>query len=91
MAQAPKTFNFFINQPWMRKLSESSIGMVDLLLLSTPSLKQRMVGHRSANMTLEQLETLSAEQKAKMVLVDAGSVHQLLRLRRWWPDFVRTG
>ncbi len=69
MAQAPKTFNFFINQPWMRKLSEKHIGMVDLPLLSTPSLKQRMVGHRSANMTLEQLETLSAEQKAKMVLV----------------------
>ncbi|KJF77428.1 hypothetical protein UA70_28065 [Raoultella planticola] len=53
----------------MRKLSEKHIGMVDLPLLSTPSLKQRMVGHRSANMTLEQLETLSAEQKAKMVLV----------------------
>ncbi|MBZ4231208.1 (Fe-S)-binding protein, partial [Mycobacterium tuberculosis] len=22
MAQAPKTFNFFINQPWLKKLSE---------------------------------------------------------------------
>ncbi|VTO24211.1 putative oxidase [Klebsiella variicola] len=43
--------------------------MVDLPLLSAPSLKQQMAGHRSANMTLEQLETLSDEQKAKMVLV----------------------
>ncbi len=43
--------------------------MVDLPLLSAPSLKQQMAGHRSANMTLEQLEALSAEQKAKMVLV----------------------
>ena len=39
MAQAPKTFNFFINQPWMRKLSEKHIGMVDLPLLSAPSLQ----------------------------------------------------
>lgn len=69
MAHAPKTFNFFINQPWMRKLSEKHIGMVDLPLLSVPSLKQQMVGHRSANTTLEQLEALSAEQKAKRVLV----------------------
>ncbi|WP_240102292.1 D-2-hydroxyglutarate dehydrogenase YdiJ, partial [Klebsiella pneumoniae] len=69
MAQAPKTFNFFINQPWLKKLSEKHIGMVDLPLLSAPSLKQQMAGHRSANMTLEQLEALSAEQKAKMVLV----------------------
>lgn len=69
MAQAPKTFNFFINQPWLKKLSEKHIGMVDLPLLSAPSLKQQMAGHRSANMTLEQLETLSDEQKAKMVLV----------------------
>ncbi|MDR8284257.1 (Fe-S)-binding protein, partial [Acinetobacter baumannii] len=62
-------FNFFINQPWLKKLSEKHIGMVDLPLLSAPSLKQQMAGHRSANMTLEQLEALSAEQKAKMVLV----------------------
>ncbi|UJD94439.1 FAD-binding oxidoreductase [Lelliottia amnigena] len=69
MARAPKTFNFFINQPLVRKLSEKHIGMVDLPLLSTPSLQRELVGHRSANMTLEQLETLSDEQKAKTVLV----------------------
>ena len=43
--------------------------MVDLPLLSVPSLQRRLVGHRSANMTLEQLEALSPEQKAKVVLV----------------------
>ncbi|EHG00984.1 hypothetical protein i01_02221 [Escherichia coli cloneA_i1] len=69
MARAPKTFNFFINQPLVRKLSEKHIGMVDLPLLSVPSLQQQMVGHRSANMTLEQLEALNAEQKARTVLV----------------------
>lgn len=33
MARAPKTFNFFINQPLVRKLGKH-IGMVDLPLLS---------------------------------------------------------
>ncbi len=69
MARAPRTFNFFINQPLVRKLSEKHIGMIDLPLLSTPSLQRQLVGHRSANLTLEQLEALSEEQKAKTVLV----------------------
>ncbi|ELW1645785.1 FAD-binding oxidoreductase [Enterobacter oligotrophicus] len=69
MARAPKTFNFFINQPLVRKLSEKHIGMVDLPLLSAPSLQRQLVGHHSANMTLEQLEALSPEQKANVVLV----------------------
>ena len=69
MARAPKTFNFFINQPLVRKLSEKHIGMVDLPLLSVPSLQRQLVGHRSANMTLEQLEALAPEQKANVVLV----------------------
>ncbi|WP_039058226.1 FAD-binding and (Fe-S)-binding domain-containing protein [Enterobacter sp. Bisph1] len=69
MARAPKTFNFFMSQPWMRSLSEKHIGMVDLPLLSVPSLQRQMVGHRTANMTLEQLEQLDAAQKAKTVLV----------------------
>ncbi|MDU7190405.1 MAG: (Fe-S)-binding protein, partial [Enterobacter sp.] len=37
--------------------------------LSVPSLQRQLVGHRSANMTLEQLEALTPEQKAKVVLV----------------------
>ncbi|WP_318368831.1 FAD-binding and (Fe-S)-binding domain-containing protein [Enterobacter sp.] len=69
MARAPKTFNFFMRQPWVRSASEKHIGMVDLPLLSVPSLAQQMVGHRSANLTLEQLEQLSAEEKARTVLV----------------------
>ncbi|WP_272725800.1 hypothetical protein, partial [Escherichia coli] len=62
MARAPQTFNFFINQPLVRKLSEIHIGMVDLPRLSVPSLQQPMVGHRSTNVTLVQLESLNAEQ-----------------------------
>jgi Fe-S oxidoreductase len=69
MARAPKTFNFFINQPLVRNLAKKHIGMVDLPLLSAPSLQRQLVGHRSANMTLEQLESLTLEQKARTVLV----------------------
>ncbi|CDL40298.1 Fe-S protein, homolog of lactate dehydrogenase SO1521 [Citrobacter freundii] len=53
----------------MRNLAKKRIGMVDLPLLSAPSLQRQLVGHRSANMTLEQLELLSLEQKARTVLV----------------------
>ena len=69
MALAPKTFNFFMRQSWVQKLSEKHIGLVDLPLLSAPSLKQQLVGHRSANTTLEQLESFSPERRAKTVLV----------------------
>ena len=69
MARAPQTFNFFMSQPLVRKLSEKHIGMVDLPLLSAPSLQKQMVTHRSANMTLEQLEALTPDQKAQTVLV----------------------
>ncbi|QNQ20133.1 FAD-binding oxidoreductase [Kosakonia sp. SMBL-WEM22] len=69
MARAPKTFNFFMSQSWVRNLSAKHIGMVDLPLLSVPSLQRQMVGHHSANMTLEQLEALDEEQRAKTVLV----------------------
>ncbi|WKW40616.1 D-2-hydroxyglutarate dehydrogenase YdiJ [Kosakonia cowanii] len=69
MARAPKTFNFFMSQPWVRNLSAKHIGMVDLPLLSVPSLQRQMVGHHSANMTLEQLEAFGEEQRAKTVLV----------------------
>lgn len=69
MARAPKTFNFFMSQPWMRAMAEKHVGMVDLPLLSVPSLQRRLVGHRTANLTLEQLEQLDPQQKAKTVLV----------------------
>lgn len=69
MAYTPKTFNFLINQPWTRKLSAKSIGMVDLPLLSTPTLKQQLAEQHGTSMTLEQLEKLSREERRKTVLV----------------------
>ncbi|MFP1495746.1 hypothetical protein ACLB1Q_03960 [Escherichia coli] len=58
--------------------------MVDLPLLSVPSLQQQMVGHRSANMTLEQLEALNAEQKARTVLVVQDPFTEVITMRKWW-------
>ncbi|CCG87175.1 D-2-hydroxyglutarate dehydrogenase YdiJ [Erwinia piriflorinigrans] len=69
MARAPKLFNFFLRQPWVKSLSQRHIGMVDLPLLSSPTLKQQLAGHRSANITLEDLERMSSEQRVNCVLV----------------------
>lgn len=69
MAKAPKVFNFFLKQPWVRDLSKTHIGMVDLPLLSTPSLKQQLSGHPAMNLTLEQLESMEAAQRENCVLV----------------------
>ncbi|QGU87365.1 D-2-hydroxyglutarate dehydrogenase YdiJ [Erwinia sorbitola] len=69
MAKAPKTFNFFLRQPWVKSLSKRHIGMVDLPLLSSPTLKQQLAGHRASSTTLEELEKMSAEQRAQCVLV----------------------
>lgn len=69
MARAPRTFNFFLRQPWLRTLSQRHIGMVDLPLLSSPTLKQQLAGHTAAATTLEQLEQFNAAQREKTVLV----------------------
>ncbi|WP_205064747.1 FAD-binding and (Fe-S)-binding domain-containing protein [Pantoea coffeiphila] len=69
MAIAPKTFNFFLRQRWIGALSKRQLGMVDLPLLSSPTLKQQLSKHRSAATTLEQLEQMSVEQRAQHVLV----------------------
>ena len=69
MAKAPRVFNFFLKQPWMRDLSQRHIGMVDLPLLSSPSLKQQLSGHPAMRVTLEQLEAMDTAQREQHVLV----------------------
>ncbi|HBH7050831.1 TPA: FAD-binding oxidoreductase [Morganella morganii] len=63
MAKAPKVFNFFLKQPWVQKISEKTVGMTDLPLLSSPSLKQQLAGSNAVSVTLEMLESMSAEQR----------------------------
>lgn len=69
MAKAPGVFNFFLQQPWVRNFSQKHIGLVDLPLLSTPTLKQRLGGHPAMNVTLEQLEAMSEAERNNCVLV----------------------
>ncbi|HCT9736428.1 TPA: FAD-binding oxidoreductase [Morganella morganii] len=63
MAKAPKVFNFFLKQSWVQKLSEKTVGMTDLPLLSSPSLKQQLAGSNTVSVTLEMLESMSEEQR----------------------------
>ncbi len=69
MARAPTTFNFFLKQPLLQHVSRRQIGMVDLPLLSAPSLTRRLAGHRALGTTLEQLELMSADQRQDYVLI----------------------
>ncbi|HFK7187958.1 TPA: FAD-binding and (Fe-S)-binding domain-containing protein [Serratia odorifera] len=69
MAKAPKVFNFFFKQPWLRELSRNAIGMVDLPMLSSPTLRQQLSGHQATTMTLEQLEALAPADREHYVLI----------------------
>ncbi|KAA9001236.1 FAD-binding oxidoreductase [Affinibrenneria salicis] len=69
MARSPKTFNFFLRQPLMASLSRRYIGMVDLPLLSSPSLRQEFAGHRTMTTTLEQLEQQTENERRRHVLI----------------------
>ncbi|MCG8154710.1 FAD-binding oxidoreductase [Brenneria goodwinii] len=69
MARSPKTFNFFLKMPWVNELSRRQIGMVDLPLLSSPSLRQQLAGHSACQTTLEQLEKLSEQERRSCVLI----------------------
>ena len=69
MAKAPGFFNFFIDQGITQKLTEKTIGMVDVPLLSQPNLQKRLAGHRANDYDYAALEKLSPEARAKKVLV----------------------
>lgn len=69
MAKAPTLFNFFLRQPLVRDLSQKHIGMVDLPLLSSPSLKKQLAGQPALTTTLEQLEAMPAHEREAYVLV----------------------
>ncbi len=69
MAKAPGVVNFFLKQNWVQKVTEKSIGMVDVPILSEPTLKQELAGHGASLFNLEKLEQLSPEARSKVVLV----------------------
>lgn len=69
LSKAPAIFNFFLRQSVIQKLSERTIGMVDLPLFSQPTLKQELSGHSATAVTLEQLEKMTPSQREPYVLV----------------------
>ncbi|MGR3807975.1 D-2-hydroxyglutarate dehydrogenase YdiJ [Pasteurella testudinis] len=69
MAKAPRFFNFFTEAKISGYLAEKIIGMVDLPRLSSPSLQRQLVEIGYQGYSLEQLETLSAADKNKMLLI----------------------
>ncbi|WP_387466954.1 FAD-binding and (Fe-S)-binding domain-containing protein [Photorhabdus sp. RM323S] len=69
MAKAPRAFNFFLKQSWVQELSRRTIGMVDLPLLSSPTLHQQLAGHYALSTTLEQLEKMDQAHRNGYVLI----------------------
>ncbi|MDO4430387.1 MAG: FAD-binding and (Fe-S)-binding domain-containing protein [Lonepinella koalarum] len=69
MAKAPQFFNFFTQAKLVQSTVEKTLGMIDLPLLSTPTLQQQLVEIGYQGKTLEQLETLTEAEKQNMVFV----------------------
>lgn len=69
LAKAPKVFNFFMRQPLVNSLSKNLLGMQDLPLLSSPSLRDRLKSHPTANLSVTQIEQLTAQERENYVLI----------------------
>ncbi|OCG24697.1 hypothetical protein A9G11_03325 [Gilliamella sp. wkB108] len=69
MAKAPRFFNFFMKMSVIESLTNKTVGMANLPLLSTPTLKKQLVGHNSANIKLKQLQKLTSTEKSNYVLI----------------------
>ncbi|MGL6569201.1 D-2-hydroxyglutarate dehydrogenase YdiJ [Aeromonas caviae] len=89
LAKAPKLVNFFLEKEWAQKATEKSIGMVDVPLLSVPTLAEELRDHRARYFDLPGLEVMSPEQRQKVVLIvqdpftsyyDAPVVRDLVKL-----------
>ncbi|MFQ2174538.1 FAD-binding and (Fe-S)-binding domain-containing protein [Aeromonas rivipollensis] len=89
LAKAPKLVNFFLEKEWAQKATEKSIGMVDVPLLSIPTLAEELRDHKARYFDLPGLEAMSPEQRRQVVLIvqdpftsyyDAPVVRDLVKL-----------
>ncbi|WP_204476800.1 D-2-hydroxyglutarate dehydrogenase YdiJ [Aeromonas veronii] len=89
LAKAPKLVNFFLEKEWAQKATEKSIGMVDVPLLSVPTLAESLHDNRARYFDLPGLERMSVEQRKQVVLIvqdpftsyyDAPVVRDLVKL-----------
>lgn len=69
MAKQPALFNYFTKLKVTQSLVEKTLGMTDLPLLSEPNLQQQLVEIGYQGKKLEELEGLSATEKAKMLFI----------------------
>ncbi|MFT6896807.1 MAG: FAD/FMN-containing dehydrogenase/Fe-S oxidoreductase [Paraglaciecola sp.] len=69
MAKAPGLVNFFLKQQWFNSLIKKTVGYVDTPHLSSPGLVKQLNGHSASHFNLGTLQTLSATQRAKKVVV----------------------
>ena len=69
MAKAPSLFNAFMSPKWVQKLTETSIGMVNIPQLSVPALAQQIPEQLNTRYDFENLRRLSDEQKRNTVLL----------------------
>ena len=69
MAKQPTLFNYFTKLKVTQSLVEKTLGMTDLPLLSEPNLQQQLVEIGYQGKKLEELESLSAAEKANMLFI----------------------
>lgn len=69
MAKQAKLFNYFTATKFSQKVAEKCLGMTDLPLLSTPNLQQQLIQLGHQNASLAQLESLSAVEKQRVLLI----------------------
>ncbi|MCW8329683.1 FAD-binding oxidoreductase [Photobacterium sp. SDRW27] len=69
MAKAPATFNAFMRPSWSQKLTEKTIGYVDMPSLSVPTLMEGLDGHHATRFDLKWLQALSERERQDYVLI----------------------
>ncbi|MGF1684319.1 D-2-hydroxyglutarate dehydrogenase YdiJ [Photobacterium minamisatsumaniensis] len=69
MAKAPVVFNAMMRPAWSKKLTEKSIGYVDMPALSVPTLMEGLDGHHATRFDLQWLQALSKQEREQYVLI----------------------
>ncbi|WP_354624984.1 FAD-binding and (Fe-S)-binding domain-containing protein [Psychromonas sp. MME2] len=69
MGKMPNFFNFFMKMKLTATLTEKFVGMVDIPLLSSPTLKSSVKQHDISEFDLQKLQVLSDAERESYVLV----------------------
>ncbi|MCE2595697.1 FAD-binding oxidoreductase [Motilimonas cestriensis] len=69
MAKAPGLFNVFLKQDWVQKIATKTTGMVDIPVLSQPTLARSLSGHSAMAFNMDKLAALSTAERDKTVLI----------------------